>query len=159
MISLNPCKQRGISQWKRVFCHTGTDVAPVAIYSHLHSSMAENQFHVLMSKTTIVTRNAAPTTRTLPFSESNPTTFYSLDHADQPHKLRSRFSSSPTQKEEIDLVTRYAMSGPPKVPSDAVSQNAQNRPIFIRPVLPNFYPDIGFGLQKDQFLSGPGSGL
>ena len=44
------------------FLHTGTDVAPVTIYSHLYSSMAENQFYVLMSKTTMVTGIAAPTT-------------------------------------------------------------------------------------------------
>ena len=39
-------------------------------------------------------------------------------------------------------------------PSDAVSEKSKNASIFIRTVLPNFYPDGGFGIQTGQFLSG-----
>ena len=53
----------------------------------------------------------------------------------------------------------YVSPGPLKVPSDAISQNAQNWLIFIWLVLPNFYPDIGSSLRKSKFLSGSGLGL
>jgi len=64
--------------------------------------------------------------------------------------------------EVIDLVVRVveapnnksSRKGPLKVPLDAVSKKSKKIRIFIRTILTSFYPEIGFGLQFEQFLSG-----